>query len=335
MNQAENIIPLFQEKLREIDGSTQWDIEGPVIRSRECDIYKATNPISKMELALKQYKSSANQNAVKEQFDALVLYQDSMTGAGCLHRVPKVYSCTPKSNIMVMEWLHGQELHSYLWKNLWNTAELKRLIALSAKWLGTFHQNSSITSQTYETNTLLKTIEKRVNKYNSTAQILSNNHFQSALATLKRYVKNTPSISTPITTSHNDFTPTNIILDGKQAYGIDIWAKKNTPIYNDIARIAVYLTVAYPIRMNTNIVTKALQSGTALQIMAESYTAQTNVQLDQKILLLFIYTELLRRWIVISDRKTSGKLIPTLVKVYQSQRIKYQIHQLKRYFIDA
>lgn len=322
MGQTENIHTIIEEKLKDISPNADWYVNGPVILSRECNIYKAYNSVDKKAYAIKHYKPEANSHAITSQYNALMSYQGTMAMTQSSNRVPKNYLCDESNRLIIMEWLDGKRLHDYLWQAALNPRRRKKLVKGSGAWLASFHSSAEIRHENIEGLSLLNVLERRIETYNKTSPALSDNDFKTAFGFLKKYLKEKSAIYIPFVTAHNDFTPTNIIVDNGVYTGIDIWAQKNTPLYQDIARIAVYLSVAYPSIMNTNIMNNDGSPGESLQNFLDGYHNQLVIPVDITTLTTFILVELLRRWLVIADRKS--KRFISFVKYYQIKQIKKQ-----------
>jgi thiamine kinase-like enzyme len=328
---TENIHTIINNRLNELSSKAEWYIEGPVILSRECDIYKAYNSANKTYYAVKQYKPETNAHAITAQYNALLSYQGSMTLPSTTNRIPKIFLCDENNRLIIMEWLNGKRLHDCLWRYALNKSKFLELVFLSGVWISEFHNQKSLTPAYVSDANLIEQLEKRINRYNSTSSVLWEAKFKNAYSTLQTWEKKLASKEIFLGTLHNDYTPTNLIVDEKLLTGIDIWAKPNLPCYTDLARMSVYLLIAYPTIMNTNIINKKLGITPIIKKLIDGYQHKHTAPIDTKILMLFIFAELLRRWVVIADRQSFISKPKTYTKFYQLHRIRKQVDLIQQY----
>ncbi len=331
MSHTENIHTIINDRLNELNSKAKWHIEGPVILSRECHIYKAYNSTDKTYYAVKQYKPETNTHAITAQYNALSSYQGAMTLPSTTNRVPKIFLCDESNRLIIMEWLNGKRLHDYLWRYALNKSKFLELVFLSGAWISEFHNQEKLIPASVANINLIEQLEKRINRYNSTSSALREAKFKSAYSTLQTWEKSFASKEIFLGTLHNDYTPTNMIVDEKSLTGIDIWAKPNSPCYTDLARMSVYLLIAYPTIINTNIISKKLEVTPIIKKLIDGYQHKHTAPIDIKILILFIFAELLRRWIVIADKHSFVSSPKTYVKFYQLRRIRKQVDLIQQY----
>jgi tRNA A-37 threonylcarbamoyl transferase component Bud32 len=329
VHQPSDIVSIIRIKLAQIDPKANWQIKGPVIFSRECDIYQAYNASMTQALAIKHYKQGTKPQAIKTQFDALNTYQSEMASQTQTFRVPKVFLYDDQNALIIMEWLVGKRLHDHLWRSALRPKRFLAFVANSGKWLGMFHNQSKPFMQDFNTCHLVHMLDKRIEKYNPNAPALKDPLFSEAYEFLKTHCSNLGTIKVPFASLHGDFTPTNLIIQDDQYIGIDLWAKEDLPVYQDFARMCVYLTIAYPTIVETNIFNPNNGLGHSLQKFSNGYKEITRLEIKNDILMLFILTELLRRWLVISDRKSNSFFSKSLIRPYQIGRIKRQIKWFK------
>lgn len=318
---------LLEQKLLEICSSPDWQITGPTIKSRECDIYQASSTRAGIELAVKCYFQNTNQIAAKQQFDILQKSYSGMVDQSDNFRVPKVFYYDQTHRILLMEWIKGKNLHSHLWNPLSYTSQIQSLLARTGRWLRLFHNVSSIKMDDSSYTNLIKAINKKKEKSEADLKNDGSNDivFKNAYDLLQEKVTSQQRFQDYHALPHGDFTPANLMIDDKQTSALDIWGSTRRPIHSDMVRMLTYLTIAYPLLNQRPL-----------------FDAQGNIQ--QKLFSLFagygtdilnptsfnfkitLLAEYLRRWLVINNRLFSYKGIVT--DRYQIVQIEKQVRAL-------
>ena len=315
----------IREALLQLNNCGDWEITGPVIKSRECDIYRAHSLISDQILAIKHYHSHTNPTATMKQFEALNRYQHTILIEGQQYKIPRVFIHEKENRLLIMEWIPGKSFHHLLWRPISNN---KQILSSVGGWLRAFHGASVIDSAPVNFGDYLKSVKKRIEMEEKDSLQASSSHrlFSESYKILKQYISNLPAANAPHAISHGDFTPSNIILKDEQVTGIDIWANTTRkPIYIDVARMTVYLTIAYPLFTRCLVFDARGRVPNDIMSFLEGYgTDLINPQSEHfKISLL---SEYLRRWLSISNRPLTIK--GTVTDKYQIARIKKQIHAI-------
>lgn len=313
-------IKLFKELLASVEPASRWNITGPVIQSRECDIYRAGASSLNLTLAIKDYHPGASRATPEQQFSALERCHPAMTDLSPQLKVPKVFLVNAQHRLLVMEWIDGTSLLHHLW-NPFNKKQLltDRLHHVGA-WLRKYHD----LSQPESSQTKLKDLLKPFNKNNSNPEgfYLSRSvFFQSVLEFFQGLEEEGTMLPTIDTIVHGDFTPANMLLADQKVYGLDIWGTMRRPIYHDVCRMIVYLGVAYPFYMVENLFTKQSLLTSKITCFIEGYGTDRLNPLSATFK-IFLLIELLRRWRVIASRQDN--LVTSVTNYYQLKRIEQQ-----------
>lgn len=325
--QTFELYSLLEDKLLEISNSPDWQIAGPKIKSRECDIYQASSAQAKIKLAVKCYRQHTNQVAAKQQFDALQKCYSGLVDQCDNFRVPEPFHCDTEHRILLMEWITGKSLHFYLWNPLSYPNQLQSLLRKAGRWLRLFHNLSLKEAQQSASSSFLKGISKQKKAYqeNRDNNASCDNVFNHAYGLLQQIISLQPHFHGPHALPHGDFTPANLILSNTQTSALDLWGSTNRPIHIDMARMVTYLTIAYPLLTQRPLFDT---QGKIQQKLFPLFTSYGTDVLDPsahnfKIALL---SEYLRRWLVISHRKFSYKGMVT--DSFQILQIKKQVRVL-------
>ena len=311
---------LFKKLLTTIEPDTRWNITGPVIQSRECDIYRANSDFSHLALAIKYYHPGASRATPEQQFSALERCHPDMTDTSPQLKVPKVFLVNTQHRLLVMEWIDGTSLLHHLWNPVMKKQLSAAYLYQVGAWLRKYHDLSHPKSSHIVIAEYLKLLNKNNGDSVSTASSRSV-FFQSVFDFLQHLEEKGTVLPTMDAVVHGDFTPANILLADDRIYGLDIWGTVRRPIYHDVCRMIVYLAIAYPFYMVGNIFTKQASLTSKIACFVEGYgTDRLNPQSATfKIALL---VELLRRWRVISSRQ--GSLVTSVTNYYQLKRIEQQ-----------
>lgn len=297
------------EALNQIDSHENWQLDGPVIRARESNIYRALGEKSSLTLAIKHYHSSENKAIAQQQFKALLQYQTAMTRKEDPFRVPKVYTFDRDRNLLIMEWVNGRSLHQFFWTFPKALNSQTRYLQNCGRWLRTFHENSSIEKTNIITKIYLDGIEKEISKRknNTSMPFTLQKDFESTYNHLEKVLHKNQEIIDFQSTLHGDFTPHNLIIKDQQTTGVDIWARTKKPITMDISRMLVYLTVAYPLfNFNKSVFGKNGNLNKAVIPLINGY-GQDTVEPCGIHFKMALLSEYLRRWLVIEGREKTFK----------------------------
>lgn len=311
--------------------SNSWNLTPSyIIKSRECHIYKVDNKYSNHSLAIKHYHRNLNPLSPQIQFDAFEYFQDSMTKNHSIYRVPKVYHFDSHNYVVVMEWLNGTTLHALLWKYLLDYQKREHAIYEAGKWLNAFHQASCISYTTSPMNVFIDTVDQRIAfNYKLLDQPCpASNLFAKGYNSLQKYISENKDITCMHATGHGDFTPSNVLFAKSFVYGIDIWAKERRPVIIDLARMAVYLTIAHPSLLSFASHSNNVVEHPHVKVLLDGY-GRDILKDKPNHFHIALLSEYLRRWIVIEKRPITLKRI--FNKPYFLSRIKSQVQSLLAY----
>lgn len=234
--------------LERYGGMGAWRTYGAPVRSRKCIIHRLIGPPDAPALAIKEYRSEIVKNsAAHTQYNGLLFAvghpshegsqeEHMRTGETSAVSVSAVrpFAYLPQYNAIVMEWVNAPSLASIIVKN--QPTELNHSILSAARWLQGFHALSVSESEQIDTEALLGRLRKRLS---ASARYKKNKLVCSAVQEIER-LSATPLLA-PHAYLHGDFTPSNILIDTEGPVGIDIWARRHAAVYEDIARMLIYL----------------------------------------------------------------------------------------------
>lgn len=286
---------------------TDWRIDESPVRSRKCIIHRFTGPEDAPIIAVKEYRNNVvKSNAAITQFNALLAVADQahLDDPESDYFVPiesisptsgiaasKPIAFLPRFDAIAMEWVDAPSLMSKLTQS--KGADLARPILETARWIRGFHDLSTITTEIMDTSLMMERLTTRLDaspKYSSSKPI------SEALSEIDRLSKQT--MTAPHAVLHGDFTPSNILIGPEATIGIDIWARRRAPVYEDVARMLTYLSSTGTGMLGSKPVVQNYEQTCKGYLAAYGYS-NDNIASDAfRFVLLY---QLLRRWITAAD----------------------------------
>jgi len=283
----------IRHALTELATPDTWRLEGPVIRSRQCDIFRAQSPDFPSKVAIKKYHST-ELRAVEIQYQALVSYRSLSGDQNGVFTVPQPYGYLPQHGLVLMEWVDAPTLWRRLWGTLGRPTARRALLRRTGAWLRRFHEHGGVETGEISTAHYRQKIVTILAKSNAAKKKLEEDPiFKSALNLLLRHeglLKHKSFACAPL---HGDFTPSNVLLSATgRVTGIDIWARRQGPVAEDIARMIIYLCVIFPFSGGGRMETQALLEGYGKDMVDAGSDCFNYI-------LLYQYFQ---RWIRLADR---------------------------------
>lgn len=310
------LLKKLKPSLIEIDASAGWQITGPTIRARKCDIYKVSNP--NHQLALKVYKNNIASSAAPHiQYDAMRRCNEAAF-TNPLLRAPNALAFLPDERAILMEWHAATALGKTLWKKLYSPDQRLEMINSAGKWLRAFHDLSDVKLLPLDGHKLAAKLKAQIEKKTAAQDQLKNSrHFQRALSRFRDAAAscNEP---TPHALLHGDFTPSNLLVNSGNIIGMDMWGVRHAPIYEDITRMLAYLGVVSPYALWP---APLSPDSPLMQAFIKGY-ANEQIDIQSKAFHIVLHYQQLRRWLVYADKKTTQPFsLKARWQLIQSQRL--------------
>jgi len=228
------------EQFGEIDPKA-WHIEGPVIRARRSEIYRASHPNIQPILCVKYSKAGErNAKSLKQEYSNLQKFSKAMVETN--FKVPRPVVCLPDANILVLEWVNGKSVKFELNRTFRKYTSRQILLKKAAHWLKEFHLKGGIKSEIFDPQTLANQINLyRVNNPISFPSV--DITVKKACETYYRETEQTAATKELFSFAHRDFTPGNIIVCDDAVMGIDMTKNTRRPVVEDLTRFLVDLNV--------------------------------------------------------------------------------------------
>lgn len=247
-NDQHRFLKALTPLLERYGGVDAWTIAGSPLRSRKCIIHSLSGPSDAPLLAIKEYRGDVVKgSAAFNQYNGLLFaaglprhvdpneshFVDGLI-VHSLVRATQPYAYLPMLNAIVMEWADAPTMADVIENQ--PMTQRRHSILSAARWLRGFHGLSSPETEKVDVNPLLERLRKRLDaseKYKN-ADIV-----QHAIREMERLAGE--PMTAPHAYLHGDFTPSNILLGTDGPIGIDIWARRHAPVYEDVVRMLVYL----------------------------------------------------------------------------------------------
>jgi len=256
--------------------------------------------------ALKVYKPGAvSEKAPQIQYDALLSCNRAVSNYPIL-LAPKALAFLPEDRAILMEWQDAPTLRAALWHRFAAPQRRRTLIAGAGSWLRAFHELSNITAEPLDASKLVAKLDTQLSR-NPTATVAQNIDptFHTALNRFHKLAATTTA-ETPHALLHGDFTPTNLLVKGNDVIGMDMWGMRRAPVYEDIARMLVYLGVVSPVGFSAEVLGPHCS---LLQAFAQGYGTDKFDAASAPFQTVVLYQQL-RRWLVYANRKTKHPYSP-------------------------
>lgn len=306
MSTAEEIMQeQLGSTLNKLAPNAHWRLSGPVGRARKCDIFKITNNMHTHTLALKIYRPNVTKaRGAKTQFSALEKLRTNNHPSYVA--APHAYAFLPDANAFIMDWIHGLPLQSLLWRGALSPTLQLTLVSKVAQWLRHFHEHSGISHEAMNCNELLDRLSSRLPANSAQISTMKGAEtFAAAYAYLQNHAANTQMLA-PHALLHGDFTPTNMLIQGDEVIGIDIWGARRAPIYEDIARMLTYLCINSPHALKRAPLIAGDQPTELFTAFSAGYGHDFMHYNTPALWYIMLYQHL-RRWLVFLNWKKQGR----------------------------
>jgi len=226
------------EALGDLDPK-DWIVEGPVIRTRRSDIYRASHPEFAGMLCVKCPKPSKRMHkTLYQEYKNLTTYSAIMAGNSD-YGVPKPVACLPEKGMLVLEWIDGASIKIRL---LSTPNSRHTLLTKASRWLKEFHKAGGAELALFEPHILADQVDFHLNKKKISYAPCKKVAIK-VCRDFRRETERLPASQELHSFAHRDFTPGNVIITDDKIMGIDITMNKQLPIFEDITRFLADLTV--------------------------------------------------------------------------------------------
>lgn len=247
--EVERLHDLILPDLRQLAGpQARWKIQGPVVRAREGDIYKAEAGSFPHALALKLYRPEIRPlKGQKSEFEALSYIQPLLAAESPELAVPKAYFYAESPGLIAMEWIEAVSIRKLLWRSLPRPAHRLALIARAGHFISRFHAVSGLQSKKVQPQRYLTILQRRIKTSETGQRLLEEQRlFAEGLELLKETRGFLKSCPIPIALGHGDLTPSNLLMSKERTFAIDLTSIQRRPIYEDISKLLTYFISDYP-----------------------------------------------------------------------------------------
>jgi hypothetical protein len=204
-------------------------VTGPLLRSEESVIYRATCPGLPYPLLIKH--PSENGSPARHQYELLRIAAARFEGRSGLS-VPRAYPHLLDDGFVITEWIEAPTLGQILNSLNVPLARVVSALDLAGRWLRVFHGDHDAELVCLDPDRMLG--EVRTAMARPVRRGISR-RFARSLDLLERNKPMLARIPVPIGSRHGDFKPDNVMIQGDCAVGIDLTGNSKDPVILDIA----------------------------------------------------------------------------------------------------
>jgi hypothetical protein len=219
---------------------------------------------------------------VRREFTALETAR-KMAGTDFNASIPEPLLALPEAGLIVTRKLNGVGLNHILWRNAtWpqarlRTRELREIAFATGEWLGKFHRATRQADLRLNAAAFEREMQQqleRCQKMGFTASAARN-----IFETVSRCLRRVGDVSLPAASRHGDFTPRNILLDGRQLRVLDFENFVNADfVYEDVGKFVAYVSLLHG---------RPGYSRSALTAFAQDFLQGYGTPLEQRMVQLF------------------------------------------------
>lgn len=218
---------------------TALDVEGPLFRSRNCALYRATGsdlpePLA-VKVCLRPDGPTPSIDDARQQFTALNRVAAGMSN-GASYGVPRTFPFLVDRGCLVMEWIEGHTLR-HAWTN-WSIPIdiLCDQTQEGGAWLRRFHAAHPLTEAPLDIDDWLGRLRRRLS-----ASGLQSRTVKPAVELLVRSAPEIAGTRLPASWVHGDCKGANLLLAGNRVFGVDISLRHEGPVILDLAQFLIDL----------------------------------------------------------------------------------------------
>lgn len=299
---------LQQEVIQHLEAETTvsgWTISDKIIESRECQIYRASSNDYHHNIAIKAYRQGFALSI--GQYTALENSATVLNHSGSKYRVPKCYGHLAQQQMVMMEWINAPTLQYRLLRFCYNNKKQQNDMGRAFIWLKKYHlRHGELQSKAVDIDWYFKDLQHHIQKFDFDKQLQEDDIFMQGLETIKSKAKMFNNFPTPFAKAHDDFTPSNILMDDTVTTGIDLHDAPLKPICDEIALQLSYLSTGYINMLTKRHMKKPPEKWELLNTALDGYDYSKDPQQRSFFLYVFLY-QLLRRWLIVFARNRNRR----------------------------
>lgn len=277
-----------------------WRIDGPPIRARRSRIFLAHTPLAPWPVAVKAFAADVKLDAILQQADILTRYHKAMSSHPGL-TVPALWRVLPEHRILIMEWIDEPRIDGQLrWRGR-HPGRRAELLAAAGRWLGHFHQPSTMRSQPLQTSRLHKHIDDLLGGDTGAGDCVPDSVFRNAYALLCRQAAEFAGAPVIHGETHGDFLPHNLLHGPRRTVGLDFKPRRPAPIARDMFRFLVQAEAEKPLLMPQRALSRWGTEQADLDAFLAGY-GPLHQPADDALMGFFHLSEVLRRWAMLIGR---------------------------------
>ena len=302
---AEHVLRVL---LPALDPAADWQLVGPMQRSRQAHVFRARAPGRDGDVAVKVYHVLLHPQQTRWQHEALEATFAAMRDPR--FTAPRPLGWLKDEHTLFMEWIDGRPLSSALWS--WKLVPDRRRLALlsdAGAWLRRYHEAIGVTVKPFDPDLVLRWIDQPFAADPGLARfMMADRVFAEALARLRAAASGLAGEPLPHTAIHGDFTPYNLLDSGDRLVGIDILALHDQPVFSDISRFLIYVDVRkYVMTLGFQMNPLGIRAADAAAFLGGYGMSLADAA--SPVIAVVHLAEVVRRWARVGEKLRSGRRV--------------------------
>jgi len=288
------------------DWPDDWELKRRPLLRREATLYFLRSASSGKSIVVKVFTSLQDKEKNSAQLHALLAHYHRGSDLVNGHTVPKPYGLIPGHAAVIMEWVEKPTFHKLLYRDMLFPKARHEKIKRVAGWLRWFHSQSEVAPSRLGDDPPIRRIVRKVR-----ASKLAESgkwHDESLFRCLDLAVKCSPIVrrlSIDHALCHQDFKPTNVLLDDTHIVGIDFLTRRRDPVTLDICRFMIQLDLYRTLWKKSFALTRRTE-GNDFDVFLNAYGGGASELGDDELLYLY-FVSVLSRWSSLAIRWANGQ----------------------------
>lgn len=306
-----------------------WQIDGEAIRARESWVFKARTPLAPWPLAVKVYCTAVGTELSAHQLKLLRRFHEAMASEPSL-TVPVPWAALPEHRTVIMQWVDEPRVDVLLQRAGRRRDERAQLFAAAGRWLRHFHAQAGVVVLPLSPKPLLQQIETRLIGQSDVRRKIFDGVFRRSHEVLQSRLGEYAGTPVPHVLAHGDFVSHNLFHGPDRTAGFDIAGRHTSPVTRDIVRFLVHAESEKPFFTRPSTLAPTGIERQDVDAFLSAY-GPLEKPLDDRLLTVLQFAEVLYRWAVLLDRLRRGRINrDRIVKVVRLRRMaKYALASLE------
>lgn len=226
---------LLDERVPNASEQQVSQIEGPIVRGEQSVIYKASYPGFPRSLLIKRLHDAGR--TARSQYDALLMARERLHGQRGL-LVPNAYPYLLDEGFIMMDWFAAPTLGQLLQNPKFRVSNLISTLTRTGQWLRAFHGERELELGPIKVDQMLDYIFGMADDPRFSKNLSQTRRHRDLLKMIASTVR---QIAIPVSYSHGDFKPDNVLIEEDHVITIDIGRIFHAPVIHDLTHFLIHL----------------------------------------------------------------------------------------------